>query len=126
LDGFKAVQSLFIDLNEHLKKVSYYKGKLTIEPKSTSTTTEQKDSIEIEYTTKRDFVYVLCNPTQLSGLAFLESLLEFVTSQLVHGKIIEFIITLMVSLDDSLLSRTIEIRTSIINMIVDHIRAVQA
>jgi len=31
----------------------------------------------------------------------------------------------MVSLDDSLLDRTIEIRSSVIGMIVDHIRAVQ-
>jgi hypothetical protein len=40
LDGFKAIQSMFIDLNENQKKVSYFKGKLTIQPKSTSTITE--------------------------------------------------------------------------------------
>ena len=44
---------------------------------------------------------------------------------MVYGKIIEFIITLMVNLDDSLLDRTIEIRTSVIGMIWEHVRVVQ-
>lgn len=121
LDGFKAVQSMFVDLNEHLKKLSHYKGKLTIEPKPGDA---NKDTIEIEYTNKKDFVYVLVDPTRLSGLQFLEFLLEFVSSQMVYGKIIEFIITLMVSLDDSLLDRAKEIRSSIISMIIEHIRQV--
>lgn len=42
LDGFKAVQSMFVDLNEHLHKLHHYKGKLVIEPKPGS---ETKDSI---------------------------------------------------------------------------------
>jgi hypothetical protein len=122
LDGFKAIQSMFVDLNEHLKMLSHYKSKLTVEPKAGG---EHKDYIEIEYTNKKDFLYVLVDPTKLTGLSFLENLLEFVNSQLVYGKIIEFIITLMVSLDDSLLDRTIEIRTSVIQMIIENIRNVE-
>lgn len=68
---------------------------------------------------------MLVSPMELSGLVFLEGLLEVVSNQLVYGKIIEFIVTVMVNLDDSLLDRTIEIRTSVIAMIVEHIRRVQ-
>ena len=72
LEGFKAVQSMFVDLNEHLRMLCHYKGKLTIEPKAGG---DHKDWIEIEYSNKKDFVYVLVDPTKLFGLRFLESLL---------------------------------------------------
>jgi hypothetical protein len=56
---------------------------------------------------------------------FLERLLEVVSHQVVYTKIIEFIINLMVSLDDSLFDQTIEIRTRIIDMILGHIEIIQ-
>lgn len=74
-DGFKAIQSMFIDLNAHLKNLNYLKGKITVQPKGTNTNDDQKDVIEIEYTTKRDFLFVLCDPTKLQGMVFLERLL---------------------------------------------------
>lgn len=67
-----------------------------------------------------------CDPTKLQGMYFLERLLEVVTNQMVYTRIIEFIISLMVSLDESLFDHTIEIRTRIIDLILSHVVSAQS
>lgn len=87
---------MFNDINKFCNKRRFVKEKLKI-----------CDMMEIEW---NSFVYTTCNPNELVGMRFLERLLETVKNPLVYLKLIEFIVKLVVHLDESLFDQVEPIR----------------
>ena len=71
---------------------------------------------EVEW---NSFVYTTCNPKELMGLHFMESLLVTVKNTLVYTKIIEFIVKLYVNLDEQLSEQSQQVRGEFIKGILE-------